>query len=162
MVASRRAAADYFSMRRKAIILIATVAVVLLGFAAVRIIDSTADNNRRAEAEVSFEGVVAEVKGDGVCEVLVDIGVVPCSSTTTTVIRLVNRGSEPLVLLDYTTQCRCMWLEFEREPIAVGGSCEVTLCFDSRGEWGSVGNYMEITTSREASPIVLWIGAQVE
>lgn len=151
-------------MKRKAVIIIATIAVALLAFAVIRIVDSTMDNNRRDEevVEALFEGIVAEVEDDGVCEVLVDMGTVPCSSTTTTTIRLVNSSAEPLVLLDYSTQCRCMWLEFDRKPIEIGDSRDVTLSFDSRGEWGSVGNYMEIATSREASPIVLWIGAQVE
>ena len=67
-----------------------------------------------------------------------------------------------MVLVDYSTQCRCMWLEFDRSPIAEGDSRDIELYFDSRGEWGSVGNYMEITTSRDDAPVVLWISAEVE
>ena len=55
-----------------------------------------------------------------------------------------------------------MWLEFERKPIAPKESIDIELTFDSRGEWGSVGNYMEIVTSTEDMPIVLWIGAEIE
>lgn len=153
-------------MRRRAIIPAVAIVLAIATFATIRIVDSVADNRRReaskGASEEIFEGIVAEVKDDEVCEVLVDLGVVPYSSTTTQRIRLINSGSEPLVLVDYTTQCRCMWLDFEREPIAVGDSCDVVLSFDSRGEWGSVGNYMEIATSRENHPIVLWIGAEVE
>jgi hypothetical protein len=54
-----------------------------------------------------------------------------------------------------------MWLEYSREPISEGTYTDVELTFDSRGEWGTVGNYMEITTS-SSRPIVLWIGAEIE
>jgi hypothetical protein len=55
-----------------------------------------------------------------------------------------------------------MWLEFNRDVVAENESIDIVLSFDSRGEWGSVGNYMEIATSCDAAPIVLWIGAEVE
>lgn len=150
------------SMRRRVIIIAIALLVAIALFAAVRIADSTADNREREASTELFNGIVAEVGSDGACEVLVDLGIVPYSSTTTQCIRLINNSSEPLVLVDYTTQCRCMWLDFERKPIEVGASSDVVLTFDSRGEWGSVGNYMEIATSHEDCPIVLWIGAEVE
>ena len=53
-------------------------------------------------------------------------------------------------------------LEIDRTPIAQGDYRDIELIFDSRGEWGSVGNYMEITTSTEGAPIVLWIAAEIE
>lgn len=155
-------------MRRRLSIVALVVAVVVALFAAIRIIDSTTDNRRREAAstatnpEPEFEGLEAVVTDDGVCEVLVDLGVVSYSSTVVKSVRIKNAGTTPLVLVDYTTQCRCMWLELDREPITVGESRDVELYFDSRGEWGSVGNYMEITTSRDNAPVVLWIGAEVE
>lgn len=146
------------------------VAVLLVAIAALalvlRIVDSESDNRRR-EAESAtqeanaYSGIVAEVSDD-VCEVLVDFESVPYSSTTVKTIRVINRGTTPLVLVDYTTQCRCMWLDYSREPIMPGEYSDIELSFDSRGEWGSVGNYIKITTSREAAPIVLWIAAEVE
>lgn len=148
-------------MRRRwsiiaAILLLAiTVALVL------RIIDSESDNSQRAQNIEEYNGIVAEV-GDELCEVLVDFESVPYASTMVKTIRIVNVGTTPLILLDNTTQCRCMWLEYSREPIAVGESIDISLMFDSRGEWGSVGNYMEITTSRSEAPIVLWIAAEVQ
>lgn len=148
-------------MRRRwsiiaAILLLAiTVALVL------RIIGSESDNSQRAQNIEEYNGIVAEV-GDEPCEVLVDFESVPYASTMVKTIRIVNVGTTPLVLLDNTTQCRCMWLEYSREPIAVGESIDINLMFDSRGEWGSVGNYMEITTSRSEAPIVLWIAAEVQ
>ena len=146
------------------------VAVLLVAIAALalvlRIVDSESDNRRR-EAESAtqeanaYSGIVAEVSDD-VCEVLVDFESIPYSSTTVKTIRVINRGTTPLVLVDYTTQCRCMWLDYSREPIMPSEYSDIELSFDSRGEWGSVGNYIKITTSREAAPIVLWIAAEVE
>lgn len=109
----------------------------------------------------SFTGLVAEYNG-GVCEVIVDMGYVAPSSLSTHTIRIVNNSTTPLVPLDYTTQCRCMWLDFERQPIAVGESFDMVLTFDSRGEWGEVGNYIEVATSNDSAPIVIWISAEIE
>ena len=134
-------------------VLAAVVALVL------RNVDSVAEANEQSIAE--FEGVEAVYDGGAVCEVLVDMGFVSRSSTATETIRVTNRCTTPLVLVDYSTQCRCMWLEYSREPIAENEYRDIELVFDSRGEWGSVGNYMEITTSGE-HPIVLWIGAEIE
>lgn len=146
------------------------VAVLLIAIAALalvlRIGDSESDNATQdaegvaQEADV-YGGIVAEISDD-VCEVLVDFESVPYSSTTVKTIRVINRGTTPLVLVDYTTQCRCMWLDYSREPIMPGEYSDIELSFDSRGEWGSVGNYIKITTSREAAPIALWIAAEVE
>ena len=146
--------------------MVVAVVVATALFLAARIADSTTDNSRRAKeraaVDEAFDGVTAEVLKSGECEVMVDLGVVPYATTVSQRIHLVNHSTEPLQLLDHTTQCRCMWLEFEHEPIAVGESGDVVLYFDSRGEWGVVGNYMEIVTSRDDRPIAIWIGAEVE
>ena len=118
-------------------------------------------DKQEESTESSFTGLVAEYNG-GVCEVIVDMGYVAPSSLSTHTIRIVNASTTPFVPLDYTTQCRCMWLDYSREPIMPGKYSDIELSFDSRGEWGSVGNYIKITTSREAAPIVLWIAAEVE
>lgn len=134
--------------------------------AAISLLLNTASIFRSAKekdaAESEYNGLVAEYSGGEVCEVVVDLGYVKRSAVATETIRLVNRSNSPILLLDYSTQCRCMWLEFEREPIAPNESVDILLTFDSRGEWGSVGNYMEITTSVDNTPIVLWIGAEIE
>ena len=148
-------------------IVIAALALILsLSALVLRIVDSESDNRQRAKeisaVEEKYIDTIAEYSGEEVCEVVVDLGAVMRSSTVSQTIRIVNKTTTPLVLLDYTTQCRCMWLDFEREPIAPNESVDIVLSFDSRGEWGSVGNYMEITTSTENAPIVLWIGAEIE
>lgn len=153
-------------MKRRWLIALATIIVIATVALALRIADSESDNQRRTEIEscamrCDDPDIVAEV-GDDLCEVLVEFGSVPRSSTTTKTIRVVNKGSTPLVLLDFSTQCRCMWLDLSDKNIDCGDYCDITLSFDSRGEWGSVGNYMEVITSRDNAPIVLWIAAEVE
>ena len=153
-------------MRRRWIIIAAFVLIVATLALVLRIVDSESDNLRRVEEQRAqqkseYSGIIAEV-ADDVCEVLVDFESVVYGTTTVKNIRVVNSGTTPLILLDNTTQCRCMWLEYSREPIAVGESIDISLMFDSRGEWGSVGNYMTITTSREEVSIVLWIAAEVQ
>ena len=148
-------------MRRRWSIIVAILLLAITVALVLRIIDSESDNSQRAQNIEEYNGIVAEV-GDELCEVLVDFESVPYASTMVKTIRIVNVSTTPLILLDNTTQCRCMWLEYSREPIAVGESIDISLMFDSRGEWGSVGNYMEITTSRSEAPIVLWIAAEVQ
>ena len=153
-------------MKRRWLIALVTIIVIATVALALRIADSESDNQRRTEIEscamrCDDPDIVAEVDDD-LCEVLVEFGSVPRSSTTTKTIRVVNKGSTPLVLLDFSTQCRCMWLDLSDKSIDCGDYCDITLSFDSRGEWGSVGNYMEVITSRDNAPIVLWIAAEVE
>ena len=149
--------------RRLIAIIIAVVAAMVSVALILRIVDSEIDNYHRDKGETSdeYNGLIAEYNGKDICEVLVDFGDVTPSSTVVNNIRIVNRCTTPLILLDHTTQCRCMWLEYSREPITEGTYTDVELTFDSRGEWGTVGNYMEITTS-SGRPIVLWIGAEIE
>lgn len=141
---------------KRALILQLLLAVVALILSLVAI--SRSDEEESAES--SFTGLVAEYNG-GVCEVIVDMGYVAPSSLSTQTIRIINNSTTPLVPLDYTTQCRCMWLDFERQPIAVGESFDMVLTFDSRGEWGVVGNYIEVATSNDSAPIVIWISAEI-
>lgn len=153
-------------MRRRWLIAAAIVVLCAVVVLVLRIVDSEYDNSRRTDAhtescESEYNGIIVEVT-QGVCEVLVEFGDVPRSATVVKSIRVVNGGKEPLLLLDYSTQCRCMWLDFERTAIAPGEHIDIELTFDSRGEWGSVGNYMEVTTSREATPMAFWIAAEVE
>ena len=145
-------------MTRRKRLVIAAIAIATVGSALTLLQRNNADT---AEA-ATFSGITAEYRGTEYCEVVVDLGNVARSATTHKTIRLTNLSDSPILLLDYSTQCRCMWLEFERKAIAQNDSIDIVLTFDSRGEWGSVGNYMEITTSVEDAPIILWIGAEIE
>lgn len=120
--------------------------------------DVSAEEQAMEETEV----LVAELTEGATSEVLVDFGVVEPRSLSSLDIRIVNCTDSPIVLLDYETTCRCTTLEFDRAPIAAGGETIAVLTFDSRGEWGSVGNFLSIVTSNEECTIVVWMSAHVE
>lgn len=149
-------------MKRRKALVILVIAVVALVAAFAFLLPRNGSENTVPEEVTTFDGIVAEYRGTEYCEIIVDFGSVKRSTTVHETIRLTNLSDSPIVLLDYSTQCRCMWLEFERTPIAPNESKDIVLTFDSRGEWGSVGNFMEITTSIDSAPIVIWIGAEIE
>jgi hypothetical protein len=106
--------------------------------------------------------LVAELEEGKTCEVIADFGVVTHRAIVEMPIRVVNATDEPIVLVDYSTTCRCTMLDLDRAPIEAGGECEIVLTFDSRGEWGGVGNFLDITTSNPECGFVIWMGATVE
>ena len=112
--------------------------------------------------ETAPEVLVAELAEGYTAEVLADFGVVEPRSVVDMPIRVINNTDEPIVLVDYSTTCRCTTLELPRGPIEAGGVCEVVLTFDSRGEWGGVGNFLDVTTSNSECGFVIWMGATVE
>lgn len=95
-------------------------------------------------------------------EVLVDMGIVSRSTIEYYDINLCNTTDTTLLLLDYEATCRCVWLDLPREPLAPKDSTSIRLWFDSRGEWGTVGNYIGVSTSLEDIAIAVWMSAEVE
>lgn len=118
--------------------------------------------NVEESAQLEVVEFVAELTQGTTCEVLADFGVVEPRSIATRSIRIVNNTDSPIVLLDYDTTCRCTTIEFDRKPIDVGGKATALLKFDSRGEWGNVGNFLDITTSNPECGFVIWMAATVE
>jgi hypothetical protein len=112
--------------------------------------------------ETVSEVLRAELEEGYTAEVLAEFGVVEARSVREMPIRVKNNTDEPIVLLDYSTTCRCTTLELPRAAIEAGGESEVVLTFDSRGEWGGVGNFLDITTSNPECGFVIWMGATVE
>ena len=95
-------------------------------------------------------------------EVLVDMGTVARSATTHYDITLRNTTDTTLLLLDYEATCRCVWLELPRRALAPNESATLRLWFDSRGEWGTVGNYIGVTSSLDDVALAVWMMAEVE
>lgn len=112
--------------------------------------------------ETAPELLRAELAEGYTAEVIAEFGVVEARSVVDMPIRVTNTTNEPIVLLDYSTTCRCTTLALPRTAIEAGGECEVVLTFDSRGEWGSVGNFLEVTTSNPECGFVVWMAAMVE
>lgn len=112
-------------------------------------------------AEEPNGALSAELAEGSVAEVLVDFGDVKYSECVSRTIVLKNTTNSPIVLLSYETTCRCTWLELPKRAIAPNESGEVTITFDSRGEWGSVGNYLSIETSNEKCNVAVWMCAEI-
>lgn len=149
--------------RKRIIIALAVVATVIVALFAFRVYDSTSDNRKREEQQkVEYRGLRAEIKRDSLCEVLVELGSVAYSTTAEKSIRFTNLTDAPLALLDFSTTCKCTWLELPNKPIEVGESADVKVVFDSRGEYGSIGNYLSVKCSDERANIAIWVSAEVE
>lgn len=122
----------------------------------------TKKDAKSVACETAPEVLVAELAEGYTAEVLADFGVVEPRSVVDMPIRVINNTDESIVLVDYSTTCRCTTLELPRAAIEAGGECEVVLTFDSRGEWGGVGNFLDVTTSNSECGFVIWMGATVE
>lgn len=136
------------------------VALVLCGVACGA--KQTKSDAESVACETEPEVLRAELAEGYTAEVIAEFGVVEVRSVVDMPIRVKNTTNEPIVLLDYSTTCRCTTLALPRTAIEAGGECEVVLSFDSRGEWGSVGNFLEVTTSNPECGFVVWMAAMVE
>ena len=157
MVVSQRVVADCCSIMPRLLRITLPLALVLCVACGAK----TKPAEQHAE-EPRIDELVAELSLGVTSEVLADFGSVEPRSIVSRDIRIVNNTNEPIVLLDYETTCRCTTLEFDRKPIAVGEEAVAVLTFDSRGEWGSVGNFLSVTTSNEECAMVVWMSAYVE
>lgn len=121
-------------------------------------------NKAKQETEQQEEadlGITAEIRTDSITEVLVEFDNVRYSTTVDKSILLHNPTDTPLSLIDYDATCRCTWVDLPQKAIAPGEAGEVVLKFDSRGEYGSVGNYVDIRTSDPRCRIGIWMSAHV-
>ena len=149
--------------RRRIVIALVAVALLVVALFVFRVYDSESDNRRREEqAKVEYRGLRADIRRDSLSEVMVEFGSVAYSTTAEKSIRFTNLTDTPIALLDFTTTCKCTWLELPNKPIEVGESADVKVVFDSRGEYGSIGNYLSVKCSDESANIAIWVSAEVE
>ena len=147
---------------KRLIISLITISVIAMVMALILCMQRPITESVPTEQEESQSLYRAELHKDSVTEVLVDMDCVPASFTSTVDIRLTNCTDTHISLLDYKATCRCVWLDMPKRSIAPGGYADIRLYFDSRGEWGSIGNYINITTSTEGSEVAIWMCAEVE
>lgn len=149
--------------RRRIVIALVTVSLLVVALFVFRVYDSESDNRRREEqAMVEYRGLRADIRRDSLSEVMVELGSVAYSTIAEKSIRFTNLTDAPIALLDFTTTCKCTWLELPNKPIEVGESADVKVVFDSRGEYGSIGNYLSVKCSDERANIAIWVSAEVE
>lgn len=154
--------------RRRVIVLVAVVAsIVVLFVLALGLFDNggntiiSPNEPLKSVAEVESEQHVAKLQRGVVSEVLLELGDVEPSTTTVKEICVVNKTDAPIVLLDYQATCRCVWLDLPKHAIAPEESAVVKFFFDSRGEYGSIGNYISVMTSDNECEIAIWMSAEV-
>lgn len=114
------------------------------------------------EGATSEPHFTAQICENSVCEVLADFGDVERSALSHRTIRLENSTNKPVALLDYRATCKCVWLTLPTKAIPAGGYADITITYDSRGEWGSVGNYISIECSNENCKIAVWMAAEIQ
>ena len=113
------------------------------------------------ESSLPHSGVMAEIRTDSITELLVEFGDVPYGTMASERIRLRNSSDKPIVLTDYQATCRCTTIDLPRTAIAPNEWAEAEVMFDSRGEFGTVGNYIEVATSDPRCKIGIWTCAEV-
>lgn len=125
---------------------------------------SCGNNTKSAQQQQqeSNNDIRADIRTDSITEVLVEFGDVARSTLATKKILLYNTTDTTLSFVDYKATCRCTWIDLPTRAIAPGGTAEATLKFDSRGEYGSIGNYLDIRTSDPRCRVGIWMSAYVK
>ena len=112
-------------------------------------------------SSLPYSDYSAEIRTDSLTELLVEFGDVPYSATAVKSIRLKNTTDKPLVFVGYQATCRCTTIDLPQKAVEPNCWAEAEIKFDSRGEYGSVGNHIEVNTSDERCVISIWISAEV-
>lgn len=77
-------------------------------------------------------------------------------------LRLENVAATPMVLLRHVTSCGCVNIEYDRKPIAPQQSCNIHFTYDSRGQQGWQMKLLEFYFADSATPLKIYIDAEVE
>ena len=75
---------------------------------------------------------------------------------------LANDASRPVAVASYRRSGGCTSLEFDSQPIAPGDARQVTLTFDSRGEWGWQLKTLDISLAGAQQPLRLLVEADIK
>ena len=75
---------------------------------------------------------------------------------------LANDASRPVAVASYRRSCGSTSLEFDSQPIAPGDARQVTLTFDSRGEWGWQLKTLDISLAGAQQPLRLLVEADIK
>lgn len=91
-----------------------------------------------------------------------DFGTVTEGEKVTHTYKFTNTGDEPLILSNARGSCGCTVPEWPREPIAPGGTGEVTVVFNSRGKGGDRNQRVTLTANTEPAQTFLSLKGTVE
>ena len=73
-----------------------------------------------------------------------------------------NTGEEPLIISNAKGSCGCTVPEWPREPIAVGGTGEVTVVFDSKNKKGPRNQKVTLTANTDPPQSFIYLKGEVE
>lgn len=72
-----------------------------------------------------------------------------------------NAGSEPLIISNAKGSCGCTVPQWPREPIAVGGTGEITVVFDSKNKKGQRNQKVTITANTDPPQTFIYLKGEV-
>lgn len=149
-------------MKRGWLIIACVSIVVVVGVILTTMRTKVATAPEAQSSSLPYSDYSAEIRTDSITELLVEFGDVPYSATAVKSIRLKNTTDKPLVFVDYQATCRCTTIDLPQKAIEPNEWAEAELMFDSRGEYGSVGNHIVVNTSDELCVISIWTSAEVK
>ncbi len=94
-------------------------------------------------------------------ETTFDFGTVQDGEMVSHTYKFKNTGSEPLILSDAKGSCGCTVPKWPREPIAPGGSGEITVEFNSKGKGGKRNQKVTITANTNPPQTFIYLTGEV-
>ena len=91
-----------------------------------------------------------------------DFGSMRQGEVITKSLRINNCDTEPLVLLRHVTSCGCVDVLYDRKPIAPNDSTVIEFEFNSKSLSGWQMKLMEFYFADKATPMKIYIDAEVE
>ncbi|HXH17545.1 MAG TPA: DUF1573 domain-containing protein [Chitinophagales bacterium] len=91
-----------------------------------------------------------------------DFGKIPQDKVVEYTFKFKNTGTEPLIISDARGSCGCTVPNYSKEPIAVGGTGEITVSFDPKGKTGVQRKTVTITANTNPARTTLNIVSEVE
>lgn len=90
----------------------------------------------------------------------INLGNIQWHSSAVANIRLTNKGSKPIYIMQVDTDCGCTVVSWDHSAVAPGASTVVTATYDAE-TLGSFGRYVSITTSDDTEPTDILLTGRV-
>ena len=91
-----------------------------------------------------------------------DFGKVVAGEKVSHVYKFTNTGKEPLIISNAKGSCGCTVPEWPREPIAVGGTGEIKVVFDSKNKKGPRNQKVTLTANTDPPQTFIYLKGEVE
>jgi hypothetical protein len=94
-------------------------------------------------------------------ETTFDFGTVVSGEKVSHVYSFTNTGSEPLIISNAKGSCGCTVPNWPKEPIAVGGTGEIEVVFDSKNKKGPRNQKVTITANTDPPQTFIYLKGEV-